>query len=419
MSMNFFRTHTRLPPRLWADIGDEHGTMFLAEFPVLFNYQDYKFTPGEWEIWHRNCLLDAVGWMARLWNHPSVIMWVLSNESRLDNAWEGCAAPQSAAWHSALSPVLASLDLFDPNYRTGQEVTTDLHLINDSWHEAQVHVELVLTRENPEFIPQAQCFDQPLSTWDFAFTLAADSIRTVPVTWKLPEAEGCYWLTARTTGVEGRPVLSQRCVRAFNPPVVPNAAKERTFVLLGASDASRGFFGRWGLRLSDHLDDLSSQTHTVVIWNATRLIADEKRSARALCDFAGRGGPMIVLAAPSWDWSELCEVRLSREPRFSRVFRHRESAGSLLAGLDSQWPIRWNGFPGTVASGALQGAVMDRAQKVFWAREPTTTVMAFIPAASGNGRILFSQLDLQRRVDSASPDYDPAAEHILLSLLGI
>ena len=48
----------------------------------------------------------------------------------------GYAAPQSAAWHSALSPVLASLDLFDPNYRTGQQVTTDLYLINDSWHDA-------------------------------------------------------------------------------------------------------------------------------------------------------------------------------------------------------------------------------------------------------------------------------------------
>ncbi|HRZ36017.1 MAG TPA: glycoside hydrolase family 2 TIM barrel-domain containing protein [Candidatus Paceibacterota bacterium] len=76
MSMNCFRTHTRPPPRLWADIGDEQGTMILAEFPVLFNYQDYKFTPEEWEVWHRNCLLDAAGWMARLWNHPSVIMWV-------------------------------------------------------------------------------------------------------------------------------------------------------------------------------------------------------------------------------------------------------------------------------------------------------------------------------------------------------
>ena len=307
MSMNSFRTHTQPPPRLWCDVCDEHGTMILAEFPVLYNYQDYKFTPAEYEIWHRNVLSDVAGWMARLWNHPSVIMWVLSNESQGDNAWEegpyqdfvnaldptrptlrtgttgtkdnydvhtcgnitdtvegnlqggiaswfqeagnrtttnteymnyfghpktqwagvddaiadqiavaqigaehteamrrervdgiwpymyagwtrtrqaarvheneqgsavwkgGYAAPPSAAWHSALSPVLASLDLFDPDYFTAQEVTTDLYLINDSWHDAQVHVDLLLTRECPEFIPEATCFDNPVSKWSFDF----------------------------------------------------------------------------------------------------------------------------------------------------------------------------------------------------------------------------------------------------------
>ena len=47
-----------------------------------------------------------------------------------------------------------------------------------------------------------------------------------------------------------------------------------------------------------------------------------------------------------------------------------------------------------------------------------TTVMALVPAASGGGRILFSQLDLQRHVDRASARYDPAAERVLLQLLG-
>ncbi|MHC4398714.1 MAG: hypothetical protein ACYTG0_03450 [Planctomycetota bacterium] len=53
---------------------------------------------------------------------------------------------------------LASLDLFDANYLTGQQVTTDLYLINDSWHDATIHVDLMLTRECPEFIPEAECF---------------------------------------------------------------------------------------------------------------------------------------------------------------------------------------------------------------------------------------------------------------------
>ncbi|MBE3134146.1 MAG: hypothetical protein IMZ55_11770, partial [Acidobacteria bacterium] len=399
MSMNSFRTHTQPPPRLWCDVSDEHGTMILAEFPVLYNYQDYKFTPEEYAIWHRNVLTDAAGWMARLWNHPSVIMWVLSNESRVDDAWEegpfqnfvnaldptrptmrtgstgtkenydvhpcgnvtetdeghlqpairswfeaagqrtttaseymndfghprtqwtgaddrganqgavaqigaehteamrrarldailpymyagwtrtrqaarvketgkgsavwkaGYAAPESAAWHSSLSPVLASLDLFDPNYVTGQEVTTDLHLINDSWHDAQIHVDLLLTKECPEFIPEAKCFDDPVSKWSFDYALKADSIEKVPVTWKLPDAEGSYWLTARTTGVAGRAVLSQRFVRAVAPPTVSEDAKRRELVVLGSDHAARAFFTSRGLLTSSSLGALAPGKH--------------------------------------------------------------------------------------------------------------------------------------------------------------
>jgi hypothetical protein len=388
MSMNSFRTHTRPPPRLWADICDEHGTMILAEFPVLYNYQDYRFTPDELEIWHRNCLLDAAGWMSRLWNHPAVIMWVLSNESRRDNEWEegafqdfvnamdptrptlrtgstgtrdnydvhtcgnitdtvegnlaggipgwfrtagertttnteymnyfghprtqwagvddervdqiavaqigaehteamrrarvdgiwpymyagwtrtrlaarvretgkgsavwkaNYASPVSACWHSSLSPVLASLDLFDASYRLGQEVTTELSLINDSWHDASIHVDLMLTEECPEFIPEASCFDKPVSKWSYDFKLKADTLTNTTVTWKLPEQEGSYWLTARTTGIPGRPVLSQRFVRAVAPPAVPAALRGCRFIVLGSDHMSKSWFGSHRLQTS-------------------------------------------------------------------------------------------------------------------------------------------------------------------------
>ncbi len=80
--------------------------------------------------------------------------------------------------------------------------------------------------------------------------------------------------------------------------------------------------------------------------------------------------------------------------------------------------VRWNGLPGTVAFGTLEGQLMEYAEKILWAREPKTTVMALVPAASGGGRILFSQLDLQRHVDRASSGCDPAAERVLLQLLG-
>ncbi|MHB1036388.1 MAG: glycoside hydrolase family 2 TIM barrel-domain containing protein [Pirellulales bacterium] len=555
MSMNSFRTHTQPPPRLWCDICDEYGTMILAEFPVLYNYQDYKFTPAEYKIWHRNVLTDSAGWMARMWNHPAIVMWVLSNESRGDNAWEegpfqdfvnamdptrptlrtgttgtkenydvhpcgnvtetdeghfqpairgwfeqagdrtttateymndfrhprtqwtgvddprandlavaqigaehteamrrarldgiwpymyagwtrtrlaarvretgkgsavwkaNYAAPQSAAWHSSLSPVLASLDLFDADYRPGQKVTTDLWLINDSWHDAKIHVDLVLTDECPEYIPEAKYFDNPVSTWSFDFALNADSIDKTPVAWELPDKEGCYWLTARTTGLAGRAVLSQRFVRAVKPPVVPAAMKDRTFVLLGGSDAAQAFFKSMGLRTSTRLDAIKPETHAVVIWNATHLTAAEKSNAKTLCSFADRGGRVIVLSTPSWNWPELCEVKISDKPRFSRVFPYPDHKSSLLGGIDPQWLIRWNGLPGTVAYGAIEGAALARAEKILWAREPKTMVVAAVPAASGGGRIVFSQLALQDRLDRSKPNFDPVAERVLLNVL--
>ena len=556
MSMNAFRTHTQPPNRKVSDVCDEHGTMLLAEFLVLFNYQDYKFTPAEWDIWHRNVLTDSAGWMARLWNHPSVILWVLSNESRGDNTWEetvfqdfanrldptrttmrtgttgtkdnydvhtcgnitdtaegqflatmqhwlkdddgkrtltnseymnyfghprtqwtgvddlladalataqigaehteamrrvrldgilpymyagwtrtrqearvregklnsavwkvNYASPLSAAWHSTLSPVLASLDLFNPNYLTGQEVTTDLHLINDAWHDADVRVDLLLTKENPEWIPEAECFGQAVKRWRFDFTIKADTIGKTPVKWQLPDEEGSYWLTARLTGAKERPVLSQRFVRAVHAPVATETLRQRTFVLFGADRAARAFFQSAHLQTQEvtnpeTMPPLAPEKHTVVIWDATHVADGVKPLAKQLCDFAERGGRVIVLSTPAWNWRDLCDIKTNHK-RFSRVF-------AVSEGIDPQWLIRWNGLhglDGAVACGTLDGDIMKQAKPILWARDPKTVVMATVPAATGTGSILFSQLDFRERVNPSGEHYDPIATRLLLRLL--
>jgi hypothetical protein len=332
--------------------------------------------------------------------------------------WKGgFAAPPSAAWHSALSPVLVSLDLFDPDYVTAQEVSTDLYLINDSWHDADVHVDLLLTRECPEFIPEAPCLDSPVSKWSFDFSVKADSLSKVPVTWQLPNEEGSYWLTARMTGVPGRAVLSQRFVRAITPPKVPEEMKKREFVVLGSDDAAQRFFASHDLQITSHLDNLSPDTHVVVIWDASRLSRDEKRQANSVNRFLDGGGRMVVLATSRWDWPELCDIQIKHDPQFSRVFSYQGVQTTWLTDIDTEWLIRWNGLPGTVAVGALEGAGMSGAEKVLWAKDPGTTVMAVVPNASRKGRLMFSQLDIQHRVDRSHLNYDPVAERVLFSVL--
>ena len=554
MSMNAFRTHTMPPPPLWADICDENGTMLLAEFPCLYNYQDYKFTPEEYAIWHRNVLTDAAGWMGRLWNHPAVVMWVLSNESNRDREWEmgtyhdfvraldptrptmrtgdtgtaenydvhtcgntvepvegemiggisswfreangrpvtnseymnifdrpltqwtgnedktadamayaqlgtehteamrrarvdgllpymyagwtrtrlaarvretgkgsavwkaNYAAPASAAWHSSLSPVLASLDLFDPGYLTGQEVTTGLSLINDSWHDASIHVDVMLTEECPEFIPEASCFERPVSKWIYDFKLKADTLTNTTVTWELPEREGSYWLTARTTGLPGRPVLSQRFVRAVRPPEAPAAIRNCRFVVLGGDTAADGWFRSRGLRADHAIEGLTPGKCVVVIWNAAHLTAAEKQQAAVLRQFVLAGGRVVVLATRSWDWNELCNIQIG-DTRGSRAFPYTDTKHSMLSGIQSEWLTRWNGLPGTVVIGNLDGPVLATAKKILWVREPKICVAAEVPVAGGKGTVLFSQLDVQRRADRSRPDYDPVAEKVLINML--
>ena len=91
----------------------------------------------------------------------------------------------------------------------------------------------------------------------------------------------------------------------------------------------------------------------------------------------------------------------------------------MLSTIRPEWLVRWNGYAGTVGLAPLEGTVLARAEKILWAKEPTTTVTALLPATERDGRILFVQLDLQRRLDPSKPQYDPAAERLLVNLLGI
>jgi len=331
--------------------------------------------------------------------------------------WKGgFAQPVSACWHSALSPVLASLDIFDANYVVGQQVSTDLYLINDSWHDAEIEIDVVLTQTCPEFIPEADCFDSPLFQQSIKAALPADTLRKMRITWNVPDEEGSFWLTARTRGLDGRPVLSQRFVRAVPTPRIPIAARDRTYVVLGEDARSAEFFRDQGLETTSRLVDLSPEKHVVLVWKAAGVTDAQRQSADELCRFASAGGRVVVLAATTWNWPQLCEVAITRTSG-SRVFPYRSESHPLLRGIRPDCWKRWNGLPGTVAKASIEGPAVEAGQKILWVREPKHTVVAEVPAAAGNGTVRFAQLDLRSRVLASQPNYDPVAEQILWNLL--
>jgi hypothetical protein len=295
-------------------------------------------------------------------------------------------------------------------------VRNDLYLINDSWHDATIHIDLLLTEECPEFIPEAACLDRPVAHWSYDFTLKADTLTKTPVIWKLPDREGSYWLTARTTGLPGRAVLSQRFVRAVRPPEVPAALRVRRFVVLGGDAAADTWFQSRELQVDQGLDKLVPRQHVVVIWNAAHLTASQKRQADVLREFATAGGRVVVLATRVWDWPELCDIKTG-DTRGSRAFPYQGTSHSMLSDIQPEWLMRWNGLPGTVAAGSLDGPALAAAEKVLWVREPKTCVAAEVPVVGGKGTILVSQLDVQRHIDRSEPGYDPVAERILINML--
>jgi hypothetical protein len=91
----------------------------------------------------------------------------------------------------------------------------------------------------------------------------------------------------------------------------------------------------------------------------------------------------------------------------------------MLEGIEPAWLMRWNGLPGTVATGRIEIPSQDGIQKILWAKDPSSIVAAELPANSGGGRITYTQLDLQRRVNRSSLYYDPVAERILINLLNL
>lgn len=553
-NVNCFRTHTLPPSTSWTDICDEHGTMLLAEFPALYNHHDFKFTPEEQEIWNANVLLDAAGWMTKLWNHPSVIVWVLTNESpRRNEAWEsgpyydyvksldptrpamrsgsegkagtpevhdihtcrnwtsgaegslirrsqweaqkkdpkrtlgnseymntlsprekrttrwlgrpdhpeaelnqaefamehteamrrcqfdcilpytGYAGshvvrgrdwwraeyptPSAAALHSALAPVLASLDLFDRNFVAGSEVTTTVHLINELCEDVSAKLDIYVTPENPVFVPDADALAAAIWRESLDVEFGASTIQQRKVRWKVPEAEGIYFLAAVVTRAGDGPVVSQRTVRAIVRKPLPERLKKRGVVVLGAAPTARWTFKSVGVPIETSLQGGKVPGEVLVVWDQGRVSEGERAAAPAILDFVREGGRVVILAQDAWTWRELVDFEVSEKGNWlkgmsSRVFPCEGADHPILDGIDPEWLKRWNGLPGVIADRSIQGKVLEKGRKLLWMEDPRQTVLLSLPL--GRGEIVICFLRIPRRGILS----DPAAERFFVKLLG-
>lgn len=546
MNLNCFRTHSLPPPTDWSNVCDRGGRMLLAELPVLYNLSDAKFTAAEREIFHANALQDATGYVTRLWNHPAVIVWVLSNESRYDTAWEqgplrdhvrrldptrpclraagetaesvdvhtcgnvddgvegalnetvatlaaqkdrartlgnseymnlfhsmeeltlawtgarpagrhpqwfsemllehtealrraqfdlilpymyagwtrrggpgwrdGFPTPQAAALHSAMSPVLASLDLFDMHYPAGRTMSTRVAMINETGQDVAAQVELIVTPADPLCLPDAAAIRAAISKESQTLSLPADRIIRPQLSWQVPAAEGTYFLACLLYQPGKPPVVSQRRICSVRTDLTGSGLRPRRVLALGVDEGVAALLRRRGVPCATELPAGRIDADVVVLGDGGRIDQDRRDDLdKALLEFVEAGGRVVGLNENGWDWGRL--VELSTEPlAASRVFvADSPSAERLLADVPPAFLWRWNGLPGKIVARALRGPLPEGAEPILWARSPDHTVAAAIP--KGHGRIVVCLLQFQHRLNPGDIAYDPAAERVLLNLL--
>ncbi len=557
MNMNVMRTHTQPMPTLWADTADQHGMMFLAEMPLLYNHGEFGYSKQDYEILHRNALIDCEAWMRKLCNHPSIIMWVISNESHEDNHWESTVlyrhakkidptlpimrtgeelmgtpdvldahtcfsvvrypegqfqldmadlmkrkdpqrplcnseyinnmwgpagralgdakhpgaqlihaefgaeqtecmrrlgfdlllpymyagwtglrgnhwrddfpTPMAAALHSSMSPILASVDLWDRNFVVGTQLDVPICLINETLEPEALTVKMYITPEDPVFVPDAQALEAAIWQKSNLMYFDSNSRRRVNVRIPIPQGEGTYYLAVVVTPKNARPIVSQRVVRAVNPGKYSQALKGKRIQLLGATDVVRTFLKRHQCEVREWVRDGKIDADILLIDDMKKINYMMRPGAiKMITDYAKSGRQVIVLRQETWPggWKALIDCEVGK-PEYqhinkvacSRAHIYREIEHSALNDypLDLLW--RWNGLPNKIADEVIleNSAVMKNANKLLWASNKKFPVLMSIPM--GKGEMIMCQLYMRERLNPGQKHYDPAAERFLINLL--
>jgi hypothetical protein len=352
--------------------------------------------------------------MRRL-NFDGILPYMYAGWPRFrNNNWRpDYPTPIAASLHSSMAPVLASLDLFDRNYRAGEEVTTTLYMINELHDEAPVQIDLYLTPEHPLFVPDAEALEAAVSRQSFARVLEPASTAKEAIRWRVPAEEGQYYLAAVLTREGDAPVVSQRTIRALAARPAVSELKGRTVAVLGGD----GVIEEW-LRERGALCAASwrpGQTADVLlIWGLESVSPEARAAAAEILDWVEAGGRLVILEQASWDWAELVDFEVG-EGISSRAFPYEAADHSMLTDVDPECLKRWNGIPGTIADGCIRGRALEAGRPLVWIEEPGETVALSLPR--GRGEILVSLLHVKERVDPSADAYDPVASRILENML--
>ncbi|MCX6223836.1 MAG: hypothetical protein NTV01_03655 [Bacteroidia bacterium] len=118
MNWNSLRYCIGFPPEEWYNIADEEGILIQDEFPIWYG-------DTTWNRWTKHLNSSKLAtefkeWMQERWNHPSVVIWDATNETRLSKPSIDSAIANvrkldlsGRAWDNSYSTVRADNDIFE------------------------------------------------------------------------------------------------------------------------------------------------------------------------------------------------------------------------------------------------------------------------------------------------------------------
>ncbi len=116
MHWNSFRICIGPAPQKWLDIADEAGLLLQHEFPIWSDREPFRH-----KLWKENEVSEQLSdFMRDNWNHPSIVIWDASNETRWDFLRE------------TLIPVSRKLDLSNRPWDNGYMPPQDA---DDPWED--------------------------------------------------------------------------------------------------------------------------------------------------------------------------------------------------------------------------------------------------------------------------------------------
>ena len=162
----------------------------------------------------------------------------------------------------------------------------------------------------------------------------------------------------------------------------------------------------------------------LLLWDVSKLGAEQTDRAADILKYVRAGGRLVLTDHKKWTWRKLLDLEIKRVQKSwtwwmkgpaSRAFAYKGFKHQLLAGVDPENLKRWNGVPGTISDGWIEGKALERADKLLWQDRPELPVAVSLPM--GKGEVVICLLHLKQRFRADQRNYDPTAERMLVNLL--